>query len=254
MRLTVVGSGCAAPNVDRAAPGHWVEAGTVRLLMDCGHGLLTRMCAVGLPWGDVTHVALTHFHYDHVGELPALLVALRWGQAPARSAPLTLIGPVGTRAWMDRLAAVHGTSILEPGFPFQIAELAAGDVLAMGDGVDLAGHPVPHTGESMAYCVTRGAARLVYTGDTELDTAFAAWASGCTLLLAECSLPEALAVTGHLTPDRVGQLAARVQPAQLVLTHLYPSVLLEDIVGQVGARWSGPCTVAHDGSTFELQE
>jgi len=254
MRLTVVGSGCAAPAADRAAPGHWVEAGAIRLLMDCGHGLLTRLCALGLPWGDVTHVALTHFHYDHVGELPALLVALRWGQAPARSAPLTLIGPVGTLAWMDRLAAAHGVSILEPGFPLQITELPAGERLAIGEGVTLECHPVPHTAESVAYCVTRGAARLVYTGDTDVDAPLAAWATDCTLLLAECSLPEALAVTGHLTPDRVGQLAAQVRPGQLVLTHFYPPVLLEDIVGQVGARWSGPCTVARDGSTFELQE
>jgi ribonuclease BN (tRNA processing enzyme) len=254
VRLTVVGSGSAAPSATRAAPGHWVEAGALRLLLDCGHGLLTRMCALGLPWADVSHVALTHFHYDHVGELPALLVALRWGQPTPRTAPLTLIGPAGTAAWMDRLAAAHGAGVREPGFPLTIVESAPDTPLSLGDGVTLRSCPVPHSPESVAYCVSRGAARLVYTGDTDLDDALATWAQGCSLLLAECSLPDALAVPGHLSPDRAGQLAAAVRPAQLVLTHFFPPVLLEDIAAHVGARWSGPCTVARDGSTFELQE
>jgi ribonuclease BN (tRNA processing enzyme) len=254
MRLTVVGSGCAAPSAERAAPGHWVSAGDVRLLLDCGHGLLTRMCALGVPWSEVTHVALTHFHYDHVGELPALLVALRWGQLPPRSAPLTLLGPPGTLAWLQRVAAAHGDSLLEPGFPLQIVELAPGPALDLGDGVTIASHPVPHTPESVAYCVSRGRARLVYTGDTDLDAALAQWAARCSLLLTECSLPESLAIPGHLTPDRAARLAALIRPEALVLTHLYPPVLVEDIPALVRARWDGPCTVADDGSTFELEE
>ncbi len=99
MRLTVAGSGSAAPDARRVAPGHWVEAGSMRLLLDCGNGVLHRLCTLGIPWGDVTHVALTHFHYDHVGDFPALLTALRWGQLPPRTAPLTLIGPAGTLDW-----------------------------------------------------------------------------------------------------------------------------------------------------------
>ncbi len=250
----MVGSGCAAPSATRAAPGHWVRAGEVRLLLDCGHGVLTRMCHLGLPWGDVTHVALTHFHYDHVGELPALLVALRWGQLPPRSTPLVLIGPVGTDAWLQRVAAAHGDGLLAPGFPLQVIELGPDLSMDLGDGVSLHAHPVPHTPESVAYCVTRGRARLVYTGDTDLDAAFAAWAKGCTVLLSECSLPETMAIPGHLTPERAATLATMVQPGTLVLTHLYPPVLAEDIPARVHARWPGPCIVADDGSTFELEE
>ncbi|MEX1051215.1 MAG: hypothetical protein WEC54_06655, partial [Gemmatimonadales bacterium] len=61
MRLTVIGSGTLAPTPARVAPAHWLEAGSVRLLMDCGAGCLHRAATLGLPWADVTHVAITHF-------------------------------------------------------------------------------------------------------------------------------------------------------------------------------------------------
>lgn len=254
MRLVTIGTGSAAPFADRGPPAHWVEAGPQRLLLDCGPGTLQRCAALGVPWGDVTHVALTHFHADHCAELPHLLTALRWGQTPGRAAPLTLLGPPGVAGWLERLAAAFGDGVRDPGFPLLVREVTPEDVLDLGDGVTLRSLPVPHTPESVAYSVSCGAARLVYTGDTGEDDALAAWAAGCGVLLAECSLPEAEAIPGHLTPARAGRLAAAVRPGLLVLTHFYPSVLAEDIVALVRTHWDGPCAVATDGGTFLLEE
>jgi ribonuclease BN (tRNA processing enzyme) len=254
MHLTVLGSGSAAPFADRVCPGHWVEAGALRLLLDCGNGVLHRLATLGLPWGDVTHVLLTHFHVDHVGDLPALLVALRWGQLPARTEPLTVIGPVGTKAWFARLGDAHGDTVREPGFPLEIIELPAGDALVLNSQVTLASIAVPHTPESMAYSISRGAARLVYTGDTGPDDALADWAQGCSLLLTECSLPASMAIASHLTPERAGALAARARPDRLVLTHFYPPVLSEDIAALVASQWNGPLSLATDGMMFALEE
>jgi ribonuclease BN (tRNA processing enzyme) len=254
MRLVTIGTGSAAPFVDRGPPAHWVEAGALRLLLDCGPGTLHRCAVLGIPWGDVTHVALTHFHADHCAELPHLLTALRWGQTPGRSTPLTLLGPPGLSGWLARLAGAFGDGVRDPGFPLVVREVTPDETVDLGDGVALRSLPVPHTPESVAYSVARGAARLVYTGDTDVDDALAAWAAGCGVLLAECSLPEAEAIAGHLTPARAGQLAAAVRPGQVVLTHFYPSVLAEDIVAQLRAYWDGPCTVATDGRTFLIEE
>ena len=85
MRLTILGSGTVAPTGDRAASGYWLEAPGVRLLLDCGAGTLQRAATFGVPWAEVTHVAISHFHVDHWGELPHLLFALRWGTLPPRA-------------------------------------------------------------------------------------------------------------------------------------------------------------------------
>ena len=87
MRLTTIGTGTAAPSAARVNAGHLVEAGDVRLLLDCGSGVAHRMEGLGLDWRGITHVALTHFHADHTSDLATLFVAWRWGQLPPRSAP-----------------------------------------------------------------------------------------------------------------------------------------------------------------------
>ena len=100
----------------------------------------------------------------------------------------------------------------------------------------------------------RGQRRIVYTGDTGLSEALAVWARGCDLLVCECSLPSAMAIREHLTPEQCGELAAAASPKRLALTHLYPPVEQVDIRALVGAHYGGPVTIATDGSTFEIEE
>ena len=57
MRLVTVGTGAAAPSPHRVCAGHLVAAGDVRLLMDCGSGVVHRMAALRLDWRAITHVA-----------------------------------------------------------------------------------------------------------------------------------------------------------------------------------------------------
>jgi ribonuclease BN (tRNA processing enzyme) len=252
MRLVTIGTGTAAPHPSRVAAAHLVEADDVRLLLDCGAGCVHRMAALGLDWSGITHVALTHFHADHISDLPMLLMGWRWGQLPARTAPVTLCGPVGTTALLERMAAVYGAWMLAPGFPLTVREIVPGQPVALSERVVLDAQPVPHTSESVAYSVRDGRVRLVYTGDTGADEALAQWASGCDLLLAECSLPDAMAIREHLTPRQAGALAAQAHATQLVLTHFYAPVEQVDIAAQVAERYAGPLVCATDGWTIEL--
>ena len=224
------------------------------MLLDCGSGVVHRLASLGMPWSTVTHVAITHFHYDHVGDLPAFVAALRWGQLPPRHDSLTLIGPEGTGAWLDRVAAAHGGWVREPGYPLHVVEIAPGPSLALSPAVSISAFRVPHTPESVAYSICSGRARLVYTGDTAYSEALADWAAECDVLLTECSLPAALAIPEHLTPESAGAFAARARPGRLVLTHFYPPVEREDIASLVHARWPGSLVLARDGKVIELQE
>ena len=252
MRLTTIGTGTAAPHPTRVAAAHLVETGDVRLLLDCGSGAVHRMAALGIAWSTITHVAITHFHADHISDLPMLLMGWQWGQLPARSEPATLIGPVGTIALLERMAAVYGAWMLAPSFPLTIVEIAPGIPISLSESVSLRAQPVPHTLESIAYSLRDGKTQLVYTGDTGEDEALALWATGCDLLLAECSLPDAMALREHLTPRQAGALASRAQAKRLVLTHFYPPVEMIDIIAEVAERYAGPTVLATDGWFIEF--
>jgi ribonuclease BN (tRNA processing enzyme) len=253
MRLTTLGTGTASPSM-RVNAGHLVEAGAVTLLMDCGSGVAHRLGETGANWLGITHVAITHFHPDHTLDLTTLMFAWKYGTLPPRAAPLTILGPVGLAQLIEQFAAIYGDTVRAPGFPVTVRELAPGERVDLGDGVTLEAHKVPHTAESVAYSVERGGARIVFTGDTGFDTTVAEWASGCDLLLAECSLPEQLAVASHLTPAQVGVMAEVAEPKRLVLTHFYPPVLEEDIAEIIALRYSGEVVIAVDGWSTEIEE
>src|ERR1041385_6402949 len=96
-RVRALGTGTVAFSPARACSGYLVEADAVRLLMDCGSGVTRRLAELRLEWQTMTHVALTHFHIDHHGDLPTLIFALKYGRLPARSAPLEIIGQGASR-------------------------------------------------------------------------------------------------------------------------------------------------------------
>lgn len=252
-RLRALGTGTIAFSPTRSCSGYFVEAGDVRLLMDCGSGITRRLAELGLPWQTITHVAVTHFHIDHHADLPSLIFALKYGMLPTRSAPLQVIGPVGTRALLERLAAAYGDWVLTPGFPITVHEVEPGGYQDLG-GAGLTAFKVPHTAESVAYSITCGGRRIVYTGDTGVCPELGVWAKGCDLLVAECSLPATMAIPEHLTPEQAGELGRDAQPVMLALTHFYPPVEQVDIVAAVRRSYTGPLTLAHDGWVTEIEE
>ena len=252
MRLVTLGTGTVALSPQRACAGHLIEAPGVRLLLDCGSGITHRLAELGVEWQAITHVALTHFHIDHHGDLPTLVFALKYGMLPPRNEPLEIIGPVGTRALLERLAAAYGAWLTAPGFPLTIREITPDDRIDIG--VRITCHPVPHTPESVAYSIERGGRRIVYTGDTGPSSALAAWAHGCDLLLSESSLPSEMAIPEHLTPEQCGELAAAAAPKHLALTHFYPPVEWVDIRERIEARYTGRVTLASDGWVLEIED
>lgn len=251
--LTVLGSGTVAPSATRTAPAYWIEAGPTRLLMDCGAGVLHRAAALGIPWHETTHVALTHFHADHWGELPHFLFALRWGIEPARSAPLAVLGPAGLNERLDHLARAFGAWVRDPGYPLETIDLEPEGARDLAPGVRLEWTRTPHTDESIAYAVRCGSRRLVYTGDTGPSPDLARWARECDLLLAECSLPDERAIGIHLTPSQAGALARDAACKSLVLTHFYPPVEAAQPAHGAARMFAGPVAAARDGDRFVIE-
>jgi ribonuclease BN (tRNA processing enzyme) len=143
----------------------------------------------------------------------------------------------------------------ELGFPVHVQGLAPeAGFIELRDGPVIEARRVPHNDESIAYSVRYGGRRIVYTGDTGPDPELGVWASEADLLLAECSLPDSMAIPTHLSPERCAALAATANPRQLVLTHFFPPAEQEPVADIVSQQYSGPVILATDGWSTTLEE
>jgi ribonuclease BN (tRNA processing enzyme) len=254
MRLTTIGTGTVSPSATRVCAGHLVNAGNVSVLLDCGSGVVHRLARAGVDWMAITHVAITHFHADHLSDLAFLIFTWRYGAERPRATPVEIIGPPGMDALVTRFADAFGDWVRNPGYEVRVRELSPDTHAELSREVRLGAFKVPHTEESNAYDVAYDGRRIVYTGDTGFDEGLGRWAAGCDLLLAECSLPDDREMAIHLTPRRCGELAALARPRTLVLTHFYPPVERVDIHGSVRERFDGRVVLADDGWSTEIEE
>lgn len=253
MRLTVVGSGTAAPEPDRVCSALFLEVADTRILLDCGPGAVHHMARFRLPWQRLDHLVVTHFHTDHIGDIPMLFFALRWGVAERRAEPLRVWGPVGLRDRLDRMTAAFGDHLADPGFPLERTELSPGPGPDLADGVSLASARTPHTPESLAYRIDGPDGTLGYTGDTGPGLGIAPFLAGVDLLVAECSVPDDQAMENHLTPSSLAALARAVAPDRLLVTHVYPDLARHDVVGLLAAHgWAGETVRATDGMQIQV--
>jgi ribonuclease BN (tRNA processing enzyme) len=216
--------------------------------MDCGPGTLHGMAQHGIDWAGLTHVLISHYHMDHVGDLAALPFAMKQAAAPSRSAPLTLIGPLGFRDFLERLATALGPHVLEPGFDVIVHELEPQTTYREDSGAFAVGCvPTPHTDESVAYRLDGDWGAVGYTGDTGPSSDVARFLAGCDVLIAECALSDPPEMDRHLSPALVAQLADIAEPGLLVLTHVYPDQSPEDAAARVSERYGGRVVAARDG-------
>ncbi len=260
MRVTILGSGTVVADAAHVCASCYVEVGdsahvegAARLLLDCGPGATHRMAGLGIDWSALSHVAVTHFHTDHIGDLPFLFFALTYGLARPRAEPLALFGPAGTMVRLRALADALGSYVLHPGVRLNVQELGGGHEADLVRGLRIRAYKTRHTDESIAYRVETDGAVLGYTGDTGPDPGLGHWLRGVHTLVTECSLPDDAAMDRHLTPTSVAQLARAAAPARLVLTHVYPQLDRDALPSLVAAAgWTGELIVADDGTTFEV--
>jgi ribonuclease BN (tRNA processing enzyme) len=253
MRLTCIGTGTAAPEPDRVCSGFLLETGRLRMLLDCGPGVVHGMARLEVDWRGITHLVLTHFHNDHIGDVPMLFFAWKHGMRPARRDPLTVIGPVGTRRLLERMADVFGGHLRDADFEVTVDEIGAGEDRRLAGSVRLRSAKTRHTEESLGYRLEADGRAFCYTGDTGVSSDVAAFAQGTDTLLTECSLPDDERLEIHLSPTGVAEMARIAAPARLLLTHVYPQLdreTLPQLIQQAG--WHGAVILPGDGDRFEL--
>jgi len=252
--LVVVGCGTVVPEGDRGSACFYASLDGSRLLMDCGPGALQALARLGLPWGSLTDIALTHFHTDHIGALPGLFFALKHGLDRPRAEPLDVWGPPGTARLFDALAAAFGGFVLDPGFEVRVREIVPGEERALAGGALLSVHDTPHTVESVALRIEApDGAAFGYTGDTGPSDALGAFMRGVDALVCECSLRDHEVGDNHLSPRSAARIADAATPGMLVVTHIYPHVRAAvDVAGLLhDAGFGGEIRIAREGLRIE---
>ncbi|MEX1184013.1 MAG: MBL fold metallo-hydrolase [Gemmatimonadota bacterium] len=253
MILTALGTGTAAPEPDRVCSGYLLETGELRLLMDCGPGVVHRMARLGIEWRTITHLLVTHFHNDHIGDIPMLFFAWKYGMRPARSEPLTVIGPKGTKKLFEKMAGVFGDHLSEPPFEVRFDEVEDGDERRISDVARVTAGKTQHTQESVAYRLESGNRSVCYTGDTGMSDHVAKLAQGVNTLLIECSVPDEEAMETHLSPSQLAAMARVALPHRLLVTHVFPQLDRDRIPELVRlGGWPAKVEVAVDGERYEI--
>jgi ribonuclease Z len=276
IKVTLLGTGCPPPVMNRFGPSTLVEAGDQKFVFDAGRGALQRLTQLGVRWQDVRGVFLTHLHSDHVVGFPDLWLT-GWLIAPGRRVPLPVWGPSGTTSMMSHLEQAYQADIkvrvandggAPDGAKLLAQDIAEGVVYDRG-GVKVTAFEVDHAAARPAfgYRIEYAGRSVVLSGDTRSSENLIRHAQKVDLLVHEVFVPETLKRLGmpaerakniiayHLTPEQAGEVFTRTRPRLAVYSHIcMPSAGEQDVLAPTRTTYSGPLEVGEDLLVIEVGE
>jgi ribonuclease Z len=173
MKITLLGTGSPLPNPDRSGPATLVQTTHANILFDAGRGVVMRLAGAQLLPIMLSGVVLTHLHSDHVCDLNDVITT-HWVMSPGPT-KLTIVGPVGTRAFVDATLASLRADIgyridhhadLNEGPFLDVLEVHPGETFTIGGETVLVGATDHRPVEpSLAYRIESGEQSIVIAGD-----------------------------------------------------------------------------------------
>lgn len=153
MKITLLGTGATEPCLERQCSGYLIEVGDDRLIMDHGQGAYHRLLETGCAVTDITHVFLSHLHYDHMMDYPALVLQ-RWDMGADRIPDLAVYGPAPLARITRQLFGEQG--VFDPDITSRTDHPAGIDDFVARGGTPPRSRPDPHVGEITAGDVIEG--------------------------------------------------------------------------------------------------
>ena len=278
LRVILLGTGIPNPDINPFGTATIIEAGSQRVLLDCGRGTVIRMAQLGIPLGAVDKVFLSHFHSDHYAGLFDLLMTGTIPQPYAnRKCPLDVFGPPGVEdieeggniiARPDRKIRTDDNEIDPDHMRIIAHEYAEGSVYDEG-GLSIIAIEVDH-GEfikpAYAFRVEYAGHVFVHSHDTRYNENLIAQAQNADVFVHEVAAAREetmaqypgirVALDHHATPEEVGRVFAQTRPKLAMLTHLVllpPDPMpINAVTAGVASEYDGMVLVAEDLMTIEI--
>ncbi len=236
--------------------GYLVKSKSTSIVLDLGPGTLSELRR-HLDFRSIDAIVISHWHLDHILDLPLLRHALHYNPVAAtRRIPLYL--PPGTRNALGRLGAAMSIDpgddeffdeafIVESFRPE--AQLHFRDLI-----VDFS--PVDHFVPCWAMRVQAATGEILgYTADTGPMHDLHEFFKGSDLLIAEATDPETRIPepeTGHMTGAEAGKLALEAAVRQLMLTHIWEERGWQAPLTAASSIYSGVIHVARPGMSVTV--
>lgn len=272
--LQVLGSGGPELDDGRASSGYVVwNQGKAKFLVDIGGGSMFQFEQSGASLNDLDAIMLSHMHVDHSNDLPALIKASFFSD---RDRDLYLYGPTGNNFMPSATNFVQDLFDNDGAFEYLSSYVNGNDVYSLlpsninakgktekvalkGSDYRLTAVPVNHGSiPALAWRIDVAGKSIVFSGDmSNRKGTLATLAKDVDLLVAHNAVPEGargIARNLHMTPSVIGQIAAKADVKQLVLSHRMNRTLgQEDITTtQIRKKYSGPMKFADDLQCFKL--
>jgi ribonuclease Z len=259
--------------------GYVLEIGADTIVFDHGFGAHHRLLELGIPPTQVTHFFCSHLHYDHMGDLPRLLLT-RWDQGAGKIPDLKIFGPPpiidvcaslfnqGGAFWPDLVARTEhmcsvsiyhargGEGERKKPNP-EIIEMRPNQVI-QGNGWSVKAVGVAHFGPQLTSYGFRFESKegvFVYSGDSGPCASMERLAEGADVLVHMCQylsgtqLCEEFAEScmGHL---ELAQLAKKANVRTVVISHVTEQIdqpgIREKMIHEMAAIFSGNIIFGED--------
>ncbi|XOV94769.1 MAG: MBL fold metallo-hydrolase [Bacteroidota bacterium] len=225
LNIKVLGCGDAFASEGRFNTSFLIESEEQKLLLDCGASTLIRLKQERVDVLDISTVIITHFHGDHFGGLPFLVLA-RYFEAGSRE-PFTIFGPPGIKEKVFQLqeALYPGTTNLLDELKVEFIEFKENTWI--GDqGLSVYAKKVVHSPPSNPHGVKINLNESVigFSGDTEWTDQLIDLAEGTDLFICECNFYTKDG-PGHLSYKTIQKHIRQLKAKKIYLSHMNTEVL-----------------------------
>ena len=272
--VQILGSGGPRVNPDRASSSYVLWIGDqAKILVDMGGGAFLRFGQAQAKLSDLSLVAISHLHPDHVSDLPALL----WLSHQARKDPLPIAGPSGNEVapsfstFLSRLFDEKNGAfqVLGPTLGATKGERGGGVRLDVGvidvtkaepsivfdrQGVTVTALGIPHGDiPTLAYRVQTRDVSVVFSSDqTGTNKRFVEFAKGANILVMHLNIAAGAISPSHASPAVVGRVAQDAGVGRLIVSHI-SQFDLDAAIAELKKFYTGPLTVGADLQCTQVQ-